>query len=152
MIAYWPGKIQEGVSHHSAAAWDLLPTIGEIAGVTVPDHIDGISFLPELLGKKQAEHEVLYWEYYAYNWNWGKPGNTSPRNRLESKAVRFGTWKAIRYDTLDNKQAAIALYNLVTDPVEAYNVAAKHPEIVKKVADYMESCSTGNAPYFPYVP
>jgi len=41
-----------------------LPTACEIIGAKPPADIDGISYLPTLLGKprKQKRHEVMYWE------------------------------------------------------------------------------------------
>ncbi len=53
MIAYWPGKITAGsTSNHISAFWDFLPTVCDIVQIDKPKNIDGISFLPELLGKQ----------------------------------------------------------------------------------------------------
>jgi len=63
-IAHWPGKIQPGrTSDHPSAFWDFLSTACEVAGVEPPVDIDGISYLPELLGQSEAQkkHEYLYW-------------------------------------------------------------------------------------------
>src|SRR4051812_41340188 len=51
-IVAWKGKTKEGaVSDHQAAFWDFLPTAAEIAGGQTPAGLDGISFLPTLLGR-----------------------------------------------------------------------------------------------------
>ena len=51
-IARWTGKIKPGATTDQVIAfWDLLPTACEIAGVKAPSGIDGISYLPALLGK-----------------------------------------------------------------------------------------------------
>ena len=64
LIVRWPGKVKEGsVSDHISAFWDVLPTICDIAKIDKPLNIDGISFLPELLGEKQQSHDFLYWEF-----------------------------------------------------------------------------------------
>ncbi len=82
LLVKWPGRIKEGsVSDHISAFWDIMPTLAEIAGLPVPEGIDGISFLPELLGKKQMKHEYLYWEFHEQG---GKI------------AVRMGDWKAVK--------------------------------------------------------
>ena len=67
----------------------------------------------------------------------GKPGAESPHkaffyyrgNKLE--AVRSGRWKLRR-----TKQTE--LYDLKTDISEKNNLAAEHPEIVKRLTDIME--------------
>ena len=46
---------------------DVLPTIAEVTGAEALPTLDGISLVPELLGeaaagRKQAQHDYLYWE------------------------------------------------------------------------------------------
>ena len=56
MIAVWEGRIRPGtVSDHPAAFHDLMPTLAGIAGIDPPVNIDGMSFLPELLGEEQED-------------------------------------------------------------------------------------------------
>ena len=126
MIATWPGKIEPGtVTDHLSAFWDVFPTICEVAGTRPPEdlNLDGISFLPTLLGQNdQEKHEMLYWEFPSYN---------------GQQAVRFGKWKAIRKDIFDGKME-IELYNLETDCMEQHDVAHQHPEVVQKAKKYMK--------------
>ena len=44
------------VSDFAWAFWDVLPTIAEIAGASVPNGLDGISIVPELKGSFQKDH------------------------------------------------------------------------------------------------
>lgn len=123
LIAYWPGKIKPGqTSHHISAFWDFLPTVVEIAQISNPKNIDGISYLPALLGKEQKSHDYLYWEFHDGG---GK------------QAVRWGDWKAVRLNMSNNPNAPIELYNLANDEGEQHNVAQKNPDIVKKMSDIM---------------
>lgn len=152
MIAWWPGTIQPGqVSNHISAAWDFLPTITDLAGVKHASDIDGISLLPELIGEEQPEHEFLYWELYVYNYSWGNPDNTMPRNWLEHRAVRYGNWKAVKPNIFSEKNPEMELYNLENDIGETTNVAADFPKIVQKIEAYMISNYNTN-PHFPYRP
>ena len=124
LIARWPGRIKPGtVSKHPSAFWDFLPTAAEIAGVEPPDDIDGISYLPALLGKPQPAHEYFYWEFPAQG---GK------------QAVRTGRWKGLRLHTRTEPDGAIELYDLMTDIGEKTNVAAEQPEVVRKVEGFMQ--------------
>lgn len=125
-IARWPGRIQPGtVSHQPAAFWDILPTLAEITGTSAPPDSDGLSILPTLLGRAdQKQHDYFYWEYHSQG---GR------------QAVRMGDWKAVRLNVQRNPNVPIQLFNLKEDIGETTNVAAKHPEVVKKTRDLMES-------------
>ncbi|PCJ82492.1 MAG: arylsulfatase [Bacteroidetes bacterium] len=123
MIAYWPGKIKANTtSNHISAFWDFLPTVCEIAAIKTPQQIDGISFLPELLGEKQKEHPYLYWEFHEQG---GK------------QAVRLGDWKGVRLQMSNNPEAPIELYNLALDIGEQNNVTRENPKIAEKLAKIM---------------
>ena len=65
-IAWWPGKIAPGsVSDEPLAAYDWLPTACELAGAKAPEGIDGLSYVPTLLGQPQQSHEYLFWSFGA---------------------------------------------------------------------------------------
>lgn len=123
-IARWPGVIEPGsITFHNSAFWDFLPTACELAGVEAPENIDGISYLPEMLGKPQQEHAYLYWEFHEQG---GK------------QAVRMGDWKGVRLNVKTEKDAPIELYELQVDDAETNNIADQHPEIVEKIKKIME--------------
>lgn len=121
MIACWPNHIEAGSkSNLLSAFWDMMPTMCEVAGVECPP-TDGISMLPTMLGEdnKQEKHDFLYWEY-------PEAGG--------QKAVRMGNWKAFVKNVSKGNQD-IELYDLSVDPREQNNVAANHPEVIKKVLE-----------------
>nr|MCS5629421.1 sulfatase-like hydrolase/transferase [Pirellulaceae bacterium] len=109
MIARWPGRIAAGSSTaHPSAFWDFLPTACELAEIEPPKDIDGISYLPSLIGGSQKKHAYLFW-------------------RAGQKfAVRQGKWKAVRI----NNNSAIELYDLSADLGEQKNLAEEHPDLV----------------------
>ncbi len=124
MIAWWPGKIKAGsTTDLPSAFWDILPTCAQLAGAPVPNEIDGISFVPTLLGHSgdQKQHEYLYWEFH-----WWQPTR---------QAVRMGRWKGVR----NTPTAEIELYDLKTDISEEKNVADQHPDIVKQIEEIMRT-------------
>jgi arylsulfatase A-like enzyme len=129
MIVKWPGKIEAGCeSKHISAFWDVLPTVADIVNVTAPDSIDGISFLPELLGQEQKTHSHLYWEFYE------KEGR---------QAVRKGQWKAVRYKVAyDYEDIPVELYNLEEDPFEKKNVAEQYPDLATEMLALIKECHT----------
>ena len=124
MLVRWPSKVKAGSeSNHVSAFWDILPTFAEIAGAENPEGINGMSFLPSLLGKKQKQHEYLYWEFHEQG---GK------------MAVRMGNWKAVKLNIDKTPQGVTELYNLSTDIGETNNIALSNPEIVKKMEEIMK--------------
>ena len=128
-LARWPGKIKAGTTNdHIGAFWDMMPTLCELAGTKPAADTDGYSILPTLLGKPgQKEHEFLYWEYHSQG---------------SRQAVRFGNWKAVRNDVKKNPNTTPELYNLATDRAEKTNVAAEHPDLAAKAAEYMKASHT----------
>jgi len=124
MIVRWPGQIAPGtISNLPCAFWDVLPTLADLAGVQPPAGIDGISLAPTLLGKgTQKQHEFLYWEFHEGG---------------SQQAVRMGPWKAVR-----PWNGKLSLYNLNTDPAEAHDLAAEHPDIVAKIEAYLATART----------
>ena len=119
-IVRWPDKIKPGaVSHLLFNQVDIMPTLAELTDAPLPDHVDGLSILPELLGdeavgREQEQHEFLYWEYGSQT------------------AVRMENWKAIR----PKKDGAWELYDLSHDVSEATNVAEGHPQVLEQMKKY----------------
>ena len=129
-VAWWPGTIQGGSrSDHVSAFWDFAPTALELAGLPIPEQMDGISYLPTLLGQhdRQKQHRYLYWEFYEQG---GK------------QAVRYGRWKGIRLNVRRDRQGPIELYDIVNDPGETTNLAERHPDIVRQIASFMDEAHT----------
>ena len=122
-IARWPRRIKPGsVTDHVAAFWDFLPTTCEIIGAEPPADIDGISYLPTLLGEKskQKTHDHLYWELG------GRQG------------IRMGDWKLVR--TRPGRK--IELYNLAEDIGEENDVGKENPEILAKMTEMLTTART----------
>lgn len=135
LLVRWPGHVKAGsVNNHVSAFWDVMPTLAEISQSKTPSAIDGISFLPALLGKKQKQHEYLYWEFHEQG---GKI------------AARKGNWKAVKLNVDKTPQGELELYDLANDTGETKNVAAANPEIVKDMEDLMNQAHT-KSEIFPF--
>ena len=122
-VMRWPGRIPAGkVCREMALSMDLAPTIAALAGADLPEDydMDGASILPLMEGRAGAEtpHEAFF--YYR-----GK--------RLE--AVRSGKWKLILYEGAQKGQPKkpLELYDLRADISESRNLAADHPDVVKRL-------------------
>ena len=130
-LAWWPGKVQSGVSDHVGYFGDLMATAAELAGTKCPRQTDSLSLVPTLLGKllKQKQHPYLYWEFHE---------------KGLKQAVRVGDWKGVRLGTMK----PLELYNLRADIGETHNVAASHPDVVKRLEKLLANARSENK-YWP---
>ena len=129
-IAYWNGTIKGGqVTDNVVASWDFMPTACELAGATPPKGIDGISYLPTLLGKEQPQHDYLYFEFHEQG---GK------------QAVIKDGWKLICLDAKYRAKSYFELYNINEDIHEDNNLAAQNPEKAKELLEIMVNARTEN--------
>ena len=110
-LARWPGKIRAGsVTNHLCYFPDIMPTLAETSGAKCPE-TDGLSLLATLTGEgDQEQHQHLYWEYV---------GQT---------AIRMKNWKAYQAKKGDWK-----LFDLSKDIEENDDLAAEHPDVLKKL-------------------
>lgn len=127
LIARWPRRIAPGTeTDHPSAFQDLLPTFAELAGIEPPPGLDGLSFLPTLLGRpeEQAPHAFLVWDFPGYG---------------GQLAIRRGRWKAVRRGLRANPDAPIELYDLEGDPAESTDLASKRPELAQELFELLVS-------------
>ncbi|MDC3225097.1 N-acetylgalactosamine-6-sulfatase, partial [Mariniblastus sp.] len=124
----WPGKIKpNSITDHVSYFGDLMATVGELTGASVPTGLDSISFLPTLLGKPgQLTHEYLYWEFYEQG---GK------------QALRSANWKAVRIPMFNGD---IELYNLDEDLGESKDVSQDYPVVARRLEQLMNSAHLPN--------
>jgi len=123
LIVSWPGTIMPGtVTGHASAFQDLMPTICNLAGAEIPAGTDGISFVPALMGKKQEQHDYLYWEFPEYG---------------GQQAVIIGKYKALRKG-MHKGNLVFELYDLENDPRETTDISADHPEIMSRVQEIVQ--------------
>jgi N-acetylglucosamine-6-sulfatase len=113
LLLRYPKTIKAGtVRRELALNIDLAPTLLELAGVKVPDTMQGRSLVPLLAGKRPSWRNSFLIEYYS--------DKVFPRIfQMGYKAVRSGRWKYIHYLELDGMDE---LYDLETDPYELKNL------------------------------
>jgi arylsulfatase A-like enzyme len=137
MIASWPGKIKPGTTtDHISTFWDIMPTFAELANTSAPADIDGISFVPTLLGvNDQPEHEFLYWEFHELG---GR------------QAVRKGDWKLVKVNVLNPTTTTTELFDLSVDPFERNDLSGQYPDVVTELEELMTH-SRRPSPQFPFI-
>lgn len=118
-LLHWPKKNHyAGWNHSDAHIVDIYPTLLEIMNIEYPyrnsnraiDPLVGESLVPQMQGKTPAREKPIW-----YNFR-----NNAALRHEGMKLVSFkgGPWR---------------LYDFVNDPFETTDIAAKHPEKVKKM-------------------
>jgi arylsulfatase A len=128
-IANWPEIMKQGrVNSDLISSADFFPTICDAAGVPVPGNIDGVSFFPQLQGRRGTPREWLYIWY-------------SPRQRLDLTTREFAFNKDYKlYRTGE-------FYDLARDPFEEHPLetakvkgqAAKAAQQLQTVLDQLKN-------------
>jgi arylsulfatase A len=137
-FARWPSKIKPGTkSSHVICHTDLLATLSELLGETLPDNAgeDSFSILPWMLGnhalvpRQAIVHHSISGLFSIRKNQWklnlcsGSGGWTAPK---DAEATQLGL-------------ADIQLYDLTADVAETNNVQAQHPAVVAELTQLLES-------------
>jgi arylsulfatase len=160
----WPGKIPAArVSSELISTMDFLPTAARLIGAELPaKRIDGLNIWDVVVGKPGAVSPREAFYYYAgdelqavRSGDWklhlpheylspavpaGKDGKPANFANLKPESMQMSGLRGIasRHGYIV-KKTDLALYDLKTDIGEAENVAADHPEIVKRLLKYVEA-------------
>lgn len=128
LLARGPG-IRPGITPSQFVAnIDLAPTFLDLAGLPIPESMQGRSLAPLLRGESPADWRTsVYYRYYH------DPGHHNTRAHY---GVRTATHKLIYYW----KKDAYELFDLEKDPTEQHNLLyskeeAARPEIAAKFAE-----------------
>ena len=156
-LARWPGTVPAGrVSDALVTGLDLLPTLATLIGADRPQaKIDGVDLSPLLLGKPGATGRATFayfsgselhavregnWklhvphEYLTVNGPPGKDGKPANFERMTPAAIEESGIRGIasrhgyKVETI-----GLSLFDLAADPGEARDVAAAHPDVVKRL-------------------
>ncbi len=113
MVARYPGVIKPGTVYNDLVMnIDIAPTALEMAGIDVPEAIQGKSMLPLFKNIEKASRDAVYYHYYE----WGEHAV------IPHFGVRTKKYKLIRFYQVADKWE---LYDLNTDPHEMNNLIGK---------------------------
>ncbi|MBI1372063.1 MAG: sulfatase-like hydrolase/transferase [Phycisphaera sp.] len=118
LMVRWPGVVKPGSENHDiVSSLDLAETFLDIAGVKVPDDMQGKSLVPILKGKTPEDwRKSFYYHYYEF------PGAHSVHKH---EGVVDGRYKLIHFYTddqwelIDLKENPLETKNFIDDPAHA---------------------------------
>jgi len=136
-VMRWPENIPGGIEcNQIASTIDILPTLAEITGATLPKKkIDGVSILTLMEGHKNAKPRNQFYYYYGG----------------DLIAVRENNWKLVfphKFRSYEGVEPGndgfpgpygkgiiteLELYDLDNDIGETINLAVKYPKIVEEL-------------------
>ena len=127
----WPGTLPAGVDVRAVTAHiDVVPTLCEIAGATIPPavaaKVEGRSLVP-LLEDAEAEWPDRPLVTHVGRWERGKAAESAYRNCR----IREGRWQLVN---VQNRPDTWELFDLAADPGEQQDLAATHPDVVARLA------------------
>lgn len=124
-----PGLKMKGVKNAALVEFvDVYPTLAELAGLPLPQHLEGTSLVPLLNGKAKAVKTAAFSQY-------PRPNN----GRLMGYTMRTERYRFTRWVKRDDhaKVDAVELYDHQTDPQENTNIAndQKNAALVAKLTE-----------------
>ncbi|WP_115460958.1 sulfatase family protein [Winogradskyella aurantiaca] len=129
LLVRYPKLIKPGSSDkHLVQNIDFAPTVLEVAGVPIPEDMQGRSLVPLLNSDTVEWRDALYYHYYEY------PGIHMVKRHY---GVRTERYKLIRFYY---NVEAWELYDLQTDPQELNNVydTPEYAEVQTQMHDKLE--------------
>ena len=138
----WPGKVKPETSQDLAHAIDLFPTIAAATGLAAPDGLPGINLMDATARQKR---DIVFGVCHATH-NMSSENSDGTLQYLWCVEKR---WKLlVRYHGADTTQykalhvwdtAPVRLYDVRKDPNEEHDVAAAHPDVVKRLQAQIEA-------------
>ena len=119
-----PKKLRGLTRDQFALNIDIAPTILQLAGLPVPEQMQGQSLLPILKGKNPSWRTEFFYEHLFRH-----------KTIAKSEALRTQRYKYARYIDYDYEE----LYDLVNDPHETNNLAP-NPEYANTLISLRKRC------------
>ncbi len=137
----WPGVVRRGRSDAPVQLVDVMPTIVDLAGLPVPQGLDGRSLAPLLRGETSSLPERPAYSEQATSRGECIRLGQGENCPLQRFSVQTGRFKFVA----SGLPAYERLYDLKRDPMESRDVAAEHPEELARHRVLLEAYRAGSA-------
>jgi iduronate 2-sulfatase len=117
---------------------DLFPSLCELSGVPVPEHLEGRSFVPLMTHPAQPWKPAVFSQYLA-DGIWAPPdGKAYMGYTMRTDRYRYTAW----IDWKTKAQVAVELYDHKADPLEDVNIAER-PEMAEIKTELAHELAAG---------
>ncbi|RKX99724.1 hypothetical protein DRP77_12780 [Candidatus Poribacteria bacterium] len=131
LLVYIPG-VEPRRTNALVSAVDIMPTVLEMAGVEIPETVQGRSLMPIIRGEEERGRDFVVTSLPLYN-----PGDvTRAVDAFERNVVEFvpSTITTEEWSLLYSAEGQpVELYNLREDPKQERDVSSEHPDVVKEL-------------------
>jgi len=126
LVFRMPGRVPAGLRlGGNCLLQDVMPTVLDIMGIKANVKFDGQSLYGEMKGKRRKPAT----EFYITECTW-----------MRKHGWRTPQWKLIHALEPDfHFKPEVELYNLIDDPEENHNLAAKEPKVVQMLEERMHA-------------
>ena len=139
LVVSWPSRLADhgGIRRQYAHVTDVLPTLADLCGLTVPTERGGLAADPlqgASLGStlEDADAPSAHGEQYF--------------ECVGNRAYYRDGWEAVTYRVplTPFKDERWQLFDTTSDPTQVHDVAAEHPELVEELATAWEKAAWEN--------
>jgi arylsulfatase A-like enzyme len=136
LIVSAPGQKNPGRKTDALVEFvDVYPSLCELCQLSLPAHLEGISFVPLLNDSKKPWKKAAISQYQHWK---------EPYNRIMGYSLRTDRYRYIEWQDRENNNKVVAreLYDHSRDPEESLNIADQ-PEYVQTVSRLSEMVRAG---------
>ena len=115
---------------------DIYPSLSELCGLPLPDHLEGTSFVPLMEQPDRPWKQAVFSQYL--------------KGRTMGYSMRTDRWRYTRWqDKASGKLVATELYDHETDPGENTNVAGRpeYADLLRQLSGQLDSGWTKALPH-----
>lgn len=147
LIVWQPGVVRPGINKEIASLADVMPTVLQAAGATIPNGIDGKSLLPYLAGKTREgpRDSLASASIHSSRWSYSYEANGENNTEDGTEAPLYAWYlegdemlmlttpiEPGLYENLpDGYPERTLFYSIEDDRAQRENLASAHPEKIK---------------------
>ena len=136
LMVYAPGMKTAGQQSDALVEYvDLYPTILDLAGLEVPDYLEGTSLMPLLENPSRDWKTAAFFQFPR----WGKEFGHTEGFGMQTERYRYIEWREREKGGAIGEVKCRELYDHSKTPLEAVNVV-DHPEYAS-VVEKLENCT-----------